>query len=216
MKFQAVIFDFDYTLADSSRGIVASVNKALYDLGFPLAAPEAIYPTIGMSLPKTFVTLVGQEYAAQGEAFTGRFKHHADEIMVGLTTLYATVDPTMRLLKQQQKKLGIVSTKYRYRIEGVLQRDHASDLFDIIVGGEDVANHKPDPEGLYHAISVLGCSPEQALYVGDSVIDAETAKRAQVSFMAVLSGVTSREAFDDYPVLEIIDDLSHLPKRFAL
>jgi phosphoglycolate phosphatase len=135
--------------------------------------------------------------------------------MADLTVLYPTVDSTMRLLRRQGKKLGIVSTKFRYRIEGVLQRDNVRDLFDVIVGGEDVASPNPDPEGLHRAITSLQCSLEKTLYVGDSVADAEAAKRAKVSFAAVLSGVTSRNEFRDYPVIEIVEDLLQLPERLA-
>ncbi len=48
--FRAVLFDFDYTLGDSSEGIVLCVNRALESLGRPPAPPEAIRPTIGLSL----------------------------------------------------------------------------------------------------------------------------------------------------------------------
>ena len=215
MELQAILFDFDYTLADSSRGVVRCVNDALHDLGLPPAVPDAICRTIGMSLTDTLVSLAGPERASQGPEFARRFKHHADQAMADLTVLYPAVDPVMRLLRRQGKKLGIVSTKFRYRIEGILQRDSLRDLFDVIVGGEDVAGHKPDPEGLRRAMADLHCSPPQVLYVGDSVIDAETAKRAGVSFVAVLSGVTSRSEFAGYPAIEIVENLSQLPERLA-
>jgi phosphoglycolate phosphatase len=211
MKFQAIVFDFDYTLADSSRGVVKCVNRALHDLGLPQASSEAICHTIGLPLVDVFTKLVGQEYAAQSQEFVRLFKKYADEVMADLTVLYPTVDPTMRLLRQQGMKLGIVSTKFRYRIDSVLRRDHVRDWFDVIVGGEDVASHKPDPEGLCRAITSLQCSRAQALYVGDSVVDAETARRADVAFIAVLSGVTSRNEFKNYPVAGIVENLSELP-----
>ena len=210
MEFQAIIFDFDYTLADSSQGVVKCVNCALHDLGLPQAPPDAICQTIGLPLADVFTKLAGQDDAAQSQEFVRLFKKYADEVMADLTVLYPAVDPTMRLFKQQGKKLGIVSTKFRYRIECVLRRDHARDWFDVIVGGEDVASHKPDPEGLCQAITSLQCSPAQTLYVGDSVVDAETARRAGVAFVAVLSGVTSRNEFESYPVAGIVENLSEL------
>jgi phosphoglycolate phosphatase len=215
MRFQVVVFDFDYTLADSSRGVVKCVNDTLSDLGLPRALPEAIRRTIGLPLADTFVKLAGQEYASKSQEFARLFKRYADQVMADLTVLYPTVDSAMRSLRRQGKKLGIVSTKFRYRIESVLQRDNVRDLFDVIVGGEDVASHKPDPEGLLRAMAGLQCSSEQTLYVGDSVTDAETAQRAKVSFVAVLSGVTSRNEFGNYPVIEIVESLSQLPERLA-
>ena len=65
------------------------------------------------------------------------------------------------------------------------------------------------------AIEKLGKPPSQTVYVGDSVVDAETAQRANVSFVAVLSGVTPKTAFRDYAPLAIIDNLRMLPYLLA-
>jgi phosphoglycolate phosphatase len=208
--FQAIIFDFDYTLADSSRGIIASVNYALNELGLPLADDEAIRQTIGLSLPETLVKLAGEEHSARCDEFVGLFIERADQVMVGLTILLDAVPMTIERLKRGNAPLGIVSTKFRYRIEAVLRRENLLEEFAVIVGGEDVPEHKPSPQGLYTAIERLGCASTHCLYVGDSVTDAETAKRAGVPFVAVLSGVTSREDFADYEVYKILEDVSQL------
>jgi phosphoglycolate phosphatase len=107
--------------------------------------------------------------------------------------------------------LGIVSTKFRYRIETILEREGLLAPFEVIVGGEDVAAHKPDPTGLLAAIERVGGSTSDSLYVGDSVTDAETAKRAAIPFVAVLSGVTPKDAFEYHPVLQFLEDVSGLP-----
>ena len=139
------------------------------------------------------------------------FKSHADELMADLTVLYPSVNQTMQQLKKQDKKLGIVSTKYRYRIESILKRENALHWFDIIVGGEDVTSNKPHPEGLYLAITRINCVIDRTLFVGDSIVDAETASRAEVPFIAVLSGVTKRNEFTNYKAIRIIESLSELP-----
>lgn len=183
-------------------------------LGIPL---EAIFSTIGLSLPETFAKLAGQKSEPQSQEFTRLFKYHADKVMADLTVIYPPVAAVTRKLKQPPgQKLGIVSTKFRYRIERILARENLQDMFDVIVGGEDVSTHKPDPEGLKRAIGALQSTPDRTLYVGDSIVDAETAYRAQVPFVAVLSGVTERKAFENFPALCIIDDVSQLPKQLDL
>jgi phosphoglycolate phosphatase len=211
-RFQAVIFDFDYTLADSSRGVIECINFALGELGLPAVSDEAARCTIGLSLPATFLELVGLQYADQSDEFARLFVKRADERMSDLTVLFESVPEVIEKLRAQSLVLGIVSTKFRYRIETVLMREGLLDAFVIIVGGEDVAKHKPDPMGLLTAIERLGSVPASTLYVGDSVTDAQTAERAGVPFVAVLSGVTSREAFRDYPICEILTSLSDLPR----
>lgn len=209
-QFQAIIFDFDYTLADSSKGAVECINFALNSLGLPTASPEAIYQTIGLSLADTLVKLAGQASPAQSKEFGRLFAKRADEVMAALTVLYVTVPPMVHRLKKHGLKLGIVSTKFRYRIEGILTRDNLLDAFDVVIGGEDVTQHKPDPEGLQRAKERLNSSSSQTLYIGDSVIDAETAQRGGIPFVAVLSGVTPREEFGRYTVAGIVENLSQL------
>ena len=77
------------------------------------------------------------------------------------------------------------------------------------MGGEDVSRHKPDPEGILISIERLDAH-QSALYVGDSLSDAEAAMRAGVPFVEVLTGVTPREAFSKYPAYKIIENLMEL------
>ena len=213
--FRAVVFDFDYTLADSSRGAIECINFALAHLGLPLASNTAIQRTIGLSLADTLRELAEPEHAARSDEFTRHFKTRADEVMAELTFVFDTVPPMITHLQQAGLTLGIVSTKFRRRIEQILTREQLLAGFEVIIGGEDVHHHKPDPEGLHKAVERLTVSNAQVLYVGDSVTDAETARRAQTPFVAVLSGVTLAEAFADYPVYDIVPDLTHLAALFA-
>ncbi|UCD45448.1 MAG: HAD-IA family hydrolase [Candidatus Bathyarchaeota archaeon] len=209
-RFETLIFDFDYTLADSSRGIIECVNHALGKLGLPRVTEEATRRTVGLSLPETLVALAGREHADKGSEFTRLFIERADEVMADLTVVFDFVPQVIEWLKRRGYTLGIISTKYRYRIEAVLGREGLLHLFDVIVGGEDVSNHKPDPESLLAALGKLGSPSSSVLYVGDSVTDARAAESAGVAFVAVLSGVTQREAFSGYPVLAVIDSIVDL------
>jgi phosphoglycolate phosphatase len=139
------------------------------------------------------------------------FIKRADAVMLDYITLFDSVRPAVKQLITGGLTLGIVSTKYRRRIDAFLRREDLNHLFKVIVGGEDVPAHKPDPAGLNMALEKLGHSSAQTVYVGDSVVDAETAKRADVAFVAVLSGVTPKEAFHDYAPLAVIDNLQTLP-----
>lgn len=207
---QAIIFDFDYTLADSSRGVIECINFALDRLGLPRAGAAEIRRTIGLSLPDALVMLVGKEYTEYTDEFVGLFIERADEVMTGMTELFDVVPETVAALRNFGIRLGIVTLKYRYRIEAILKRDHLSDAFEVIIGFEDVSVQKPDPSGLLTAVERLNCVPQNCFYIGDSVTDAKTAQHAEIDFIPVLSGVTPRAAFDDYNVYTILEDVSEL------
>lgn len=207
---QAIIFDFDYTLADSSRGVIECINFALDRLGLPLAGDAEIRRTIGLSLPDALTMLVGKEYTEYTDEFVRLFIERADEVMTDMTELFDVVPETVAALRNFGIRLGIVTLKYRYRIEAILKRDHLSDAFEVIIGFEDVSVQKPDPSGLLTAVERLNCVPQNCFYIGDSVTDAKTAHHAEIDFIPVLSGVTPRADFDDYNVYTILEDVSEL------
>src|SRR5262249_24173818 len=213
--FKTIIFDFDYTLADSSRGIIQCTNYALLSMGLPSVSDEAVCRTIGMSLKDTFETLTSIDDPLRAAEFSRLFISKADDVMVDSTELFDCAAPVIRGLKQRNLSLAIVSTKYRHRIEAVLARDGLLDPIDVIVGGEDVSRHKPNPEGLFEALEKLQTPLGRALYVGDSIIDAIVAERAGTQFVAVLSVTTRREAFESYRPLDVIDTLVVLPSALS-
>jgi phosphoglycolate phosphatase len=130
--------------------------------------------------------------------------------MAKLTVLYESVPATIESLRRRGLRLGIVSTKYRRRINEVLQREALLHGFQVVIGGEDVAQHKPHPQGLFEAMAKLECSPASMVYVGDSVVDAELAKRAGVPLIVVLSGTTPRQHFDAYDAVTVLENISLL------
>lgn len=85
------------------------------------------------------------------------------------------------------------------------------DFFDIIIGGEDVKQAKPDPQGIKKALRRLHRRKSETLYIGDSTVDAETAQAAKVDFVGVLNDMTTREELMVYPHRQILDNLSLLP-----
>jgi phosphoglycolate phosphatase len=211
----AAVFDFDYTLADSSEGCVECVNFAFQEMGLASHSDETICRTIGLSLKETFATLAGDRDAARGDEFTRLFVQRADQVMVDLTVMYKSAHTAITALHESGLRLGIVSTKFRYRIEQVLEREKLWPFFDVVIGGEDVEEHKPHPAGLLEAVRRLECAPRSTVYVGDSVVDAEVAKRAAVPFVAVLSGVTPEGHFESYERIGTLKDVSELPRLLS-
>lgn len=194
--FKAVVFDFDYTLGDSTNGIVLCVNYALKNLGYESQPLNEIKKTIGLSLKETFFKLTLDDNKDNAERFAELFKEKADVVMVDHTELYDGVKDILQKLKGMGYKTAIVTTKFHYRIEQILNKFEAKALIDVVVGAEDVKIEKPNPEGLLWTIEHMGFSKEEVLYVGDSLVDAETAKNAGVVFAAVLTGTTTKSDFE--------------------
>jgi phosphoglycolate phosphatase len=208
---EAILFDFDLTLADSSAAVTECANHALRALGFAAAERAQVHQTIGLSLAHSFRALSGHDDPGLGAAYAKHFAEHADRVMAQMVCLYPGVTDTIRGLRDRGLRTAIVSTKFRYRIEDILERAESSGLVDVIVGGEDVAEHKPHPESLQRALRLLDVNPSRAVYVGDHPVDAQAAARAQIPFIGVLTGATDSETWAAYAPLGIIASVTELP-----
>ncbi len=206
-----VIFDFDLTLADSSRGACACIDYSLVSLGLPSVPAAVAVRTIGLSLPDTLKALVPDAEPDLAPEFARLFLQRAGEVMADLTEVYSAVPAALDALRQAGMTLAIVSTKYRARIEAILAREDLGGAFSVIVAGDDVAHHKPDPTGLLAAIDSLDSTPAETIYIGDSTVDAETARRAGTAFVATLTGTTTQAEFSRFIVDGFVDHLGQLP-----
>ena len=173
---KAVIFDFDYTLGDSTEGIVKSAEYALSKLWEKEKTREDIIKTIGLSLEKTYFALTDNDDSERAALFKKFFIEKADTVMVESTNLYKETIFVLENLKEKGFKTAIVTTKLNSRIQSILKKFSSSHLIDEIVGVEDVENVKPHPEGLLLAIEKLKLEKSDVFYVGDSYVDAEAAK----------------------------------------
>lgn len=209
-SYNVYLFDFDYTLADSSRGIVTCYRNVLERHHHTGITDEAIKRTIGKTLQESFSIMTGITDADTLEMYRKEYVKEADTHMTVNTFLFPETIEVLTRLKTNGAKLGIISTKYRYRIMELLGKKLPENFLDIIVGGEDVQHPKPAPEGVLFAIEHLGCRKEDVLYVGDSTVDAETAQAAQVDFAGVLHGATTYDELAAYPHVAIMKTLEEL------
>lgn len=210
MNYTTYLFDFDYTLADSSRGIVTCFRNVLTRHGYTEVTDDDIKRTIGKTLEDSFSILTGVTDAGQLAGFKAEYRKEADTHMTVNTVLFLETKSVLTALKDSGARIGIISTKYRFRIKELLDQHFPEDFMDIIVGGEDVKAAKPSPEGLLLAIKRLHVSKAETLYIGDSTVDAETAQAAGVDFAGVTHGVTTAKELEKYPHRKIMNTLEEL------
>ena len=210
MKYKTYLFDFDYTLANSEKGIVLCFQYVLKNNGYHDITDEAIKKTIGLTVEDEFTIFTGITDKDELARLKKEYVAKADQEMVANTKLYPEVLPMIDKIKQSNAKIGIISTKYRYRIMKTLEQYEIQESVDLVVGGEDVSVAKPDPHGILKAVDELGQNKRDVLYIGDSLVDANTAKNAGIDFLGVTTGTTTKEDFKDLPHVLIVDNLSKL------
>lgn len=207
MKYKAVVFDFDLTLADSTDPIIACYKYTLKKFGYKVPPDKAIFDTIGKTLLDSFDILTGIPNNPQREEMRGEYVRKADTCMAKGTKFYPDAIALLQILQNAGIKTAIVSSKMKYRIEETFLVHTGSVPVDVIIGLHDMPNPKPAPDGLLLAAQALNVAVPDILYVGDSYIDAETALNAGVDFAAVTTGSTTHEDFQNYPYICISDSL---------
>jgi phosphoglycolate phosphatase len=213
-RLKAILFDFDGTLVHSIDLLVELFTESLKEQGVEPARPEEIRRLIGEPLDAIFKKLTN---LVDVERFNKSFhakedaRHTAEHIRLVQDTL-----PTLRFLKSQGLKLGIVSTKQRELIEPLSRELSIYEFFDVVIGGYDVKNHKPHPEPILLACERLSLEPAEVLYVGDSLLDLNAAKNAKTTFVGVLTGTATLQDFQknkaDY-IFSHIGELSELTRK---
>ncbi|KMO85704.1 serine kinase [Megasphaera cerevisiae DSM 20462] len=210
--YKAYVFDFDYTLANSEKGIVMCFEMLLADEGYPRIPKKNICQTIGMTMHDAVAELTGETDDTRINELVHLYKiRYSDKYMTANTHLYAQTRPALEQIKAQNAFCCIVSTKTRSRINQTLQKDHLEALIDLVVGIEDVQQAKPAPDGIQRVQQFLKISAQDILYIGDNLIDAQTAVNSGVDFAGVTTGTTTAADFKAWPHVLIMKDLGDLP-----
>lgn len=211
-NYKAVCFDFDYTLADCTDSIVAGFVYGFTRLGHPAPERETVRRTVGLMLEDAYTLLTGDPDPVNQQKFRSHFIDAAMERQRRETVFLPGGEELLLGLKEKGVLCGIVSSKRGDTIDIVLKRLGVKQAVPLVIGSADVTRHKPHPEGLLKAMEELGVSPEETLYCGDTVLDAEAAKEAGCDFVAVLNGTTPASAFEVWPCIHISPDLDDLAR----
>lgn len=183
-----VVFDLDGTLIESLGSIAAAANATLADQKLPALAARDYAGFVGWG-EGVFVDklinatdLDGSKRDAHMASFIRHYKKAGTSV-----SLMPGAEDALRRLAARSVKLGLCTNKPRVPLEPILHATPLGQILDIVIAGDDFEKRKPDPLPLFKAIEALGSTT--CLYVGDTQIDAETAKSADVPFALYTEGI---------------------------
>jgi pyrophosphatase PpaX len=206
MKINTLLFDLDGTLINTNELIIASFLHTL-DSYYPSKYKrEDVLPFIGPTLYDTFGS-VDQDRMEEMVKVYRKFNHEQHDTLV---TEYETVFETIKTLKEQGFKLGIVTTKIRDTVNMGLKLTKLDQFFDVVVTLDDVENAKPHPEPVLKALKQLDSSPEEAIMVGDNHHDVEAGKNAGTKTAGVAWSIKGREYISSYNPDYLLEKMSDL------
>lgn len=214
---KAVFFDLDGTLVDSIPDLAAAVDATLEKLGFAKAGEERVRLWVGQGAQKLILFALSYAQAVPVEQvseqacqqahqlflqFYGRLVHHS--------RLYAGVITVLQSLKAQALRLVLITNKPKQFLPELLAHLDIAHYFELVLGGDSLAEHKPHPLPLLHAMQALGLTAKECVMVGDSSNDIDAANAAGIASVCVSYGYNHGQSTQLLPASAHIDAIEQL------
>ncbi len=186
----AVLFDWDGSLADTREVILLSFKGALKKIG--VVVPDAfIERRIGIGAEETFVEIIRAQNKRYAKNLVRCLVHEKIQSEIKFSGRVKLLPGAVELLKSLNGKLKLALTSMNNKpvIDHLLEELNIREFFDVILTVEDVTNFKPNPEIFLKCSSLLGVSPGKCLVVEDSLFGVQAGKAAGMKCLAVLTGV---------------------------
>jgi phosphoglycolate phosphatase len=204
-KYDTVIFDLDGTLLDTLDDLADSVNYALNMYCFPCRDAEEVRSFVGNGVARLMELCIPDGLNnSQYEKCLADFRNHYSKNMQNKTGAYKEIMELLEELSKEGYKLAIVSNKFDDAVKG-LNQVYFGEYVKVAIGESDNINRKPAPDTIFKALEELGSTADKAVYVGDSEVDVQTAKNAEIMCVGVTWGFRDREVLEQEGADYIID-----------
>ena len=193
MKYQAVIFDLDGTILNTLDDLAGATNASLNRSGYPPRTVDEVRRFVGNGIRKLVERAVpaGTSDADIDRVFTDFKKYYAVHC-AEKTCPYDGIPALLSRLRADGVRTAVVSNKADFAVRELCGQ-YFEGLFDVVAGEKEGVRRKPAPDTVNAVLADFGLTPEQAVYVGDSDVDLETAKNAGMDCIGVAWGFRGEE-----------------------
>jgi phosphoglycolate phosphatase len=191
--YKLAIFDFDGTLVDSAPGIVAVMQDVIDEYKLPQTLKGEWSNLVGVPLMRQMEIIFPDKSEEYWLEVATRYRAIYDLQAIEICPLFPSLIEMLERLTLAQVIITIASSKRRYLIQTVLDHHNLSHYFNLIVGAQDVANHKPHPESVLQTLDRLNIEAGDAVVIGDSTYDLDMARNAGVDAIGVTTGIHTAE-----------------------
>lgn len=202
MKLKAVLCDLDGTLVDTAPEIADAVNDTLLELKLPTLSQSRITSWVGRGAQDLLISVLSHVLAvARSDAETWPhfdaamrvFRRHYEHRTGTRCVVFDGVRTSVEAFRRAGVALAIVTNKDTVFARKSLEANGILDCFEVMVCGDSHASRKPDPTGTLAVLDQLKCDRDEAIFVGDSAVDVETARRAGLRVLAFSRGYNGGE-----------------------
>jgi len=187
---EAVIFDLDGTLIDTAPAIACALNHVIATRGGLEVTSDLVRKLVSRGVAELVATTLGH-CAVGPERDILDFRSAYGALDPNPQDLYPAAMETLQFLHEKGIRLGLCTNKPQRLTESLLDKLNLSPLFAAVIGGDVVPHAKPHPGHLLAVLAALELTPNDVFFVGDSEVDAQTAKGAEVPFVLAGYGYAS-------------------------
>ena len=212
MPYKGVIFDLDGTLLDTLEDLGTSLNRVLRRKGYPTHSMETYRQFVGEGAGRLVTRALPEDQRGDGvvKECLQAYKREYSNCWNVHTKPYEGIGELLDELTHRNIKMAVLSNKpHKYTVMCV------SELlpnwrFDVVFGEQHHVPRKPNPAGALEIVSMLGCSPENFVFLGDTAIDIRTGLAAGMFAVGVLWGFRSKEELEESGAQALIQSPSEL------
>lgn len=196
---RSILFDLDGTLLDTLDDLASSVNYALRTHHLPERSHTEIRSFLGNGIRNLMLDAVGRGMSDEAfEPVFQTFRTYYVEHCLDKSKPFAGIIDLLKALQQRGITMAVVSNKLHPAVVELNER-FFKDYITSAVGESATVRRKPNPDAVLAALSELGCSKDEAVYVGDSEVDLHTAQNAGMQCMLVLWGFRDEDFLRSLP-----------------
>ena len=212
-KFQAVIFDWDGTLADTKRVLVTAFQQVLRENGC-LVADKFIERRIGIGPRLIFREALDACSIPWSHQLLTQLQQRKIQIQITMLDSIQLFEGVITLLQalKDQVKIGLATMSNQPVIEHTLAKLGVREYFPAIVTFDDVIHAKPNPEVFLKCATLLNCQAKHCVVIEDSIFGIIAAKEAHMNCVAVTSGMYTREELENHNPDLIVDAINEYTK----
>lgn len=188
MNYQGVIFDLDGTLVNSLDDLAISVNKVLTSYNLPVHNIESYKYRVGNGIRKLMQRSLPEDKQYLLDEALDKFKIIYAKHNLDHTAPYAGIVDLLKQLQVKKVKLGICTNKHDEAAKDIIKLLFGEEIFSEIIGDKAGLKRKPDPSKVLLIAEKWGIKPNKIAYLGDSDVDMQTAKNANMLAVGVLWG----------------------------
>lgn len=210
MKYKAVIFDMDGTILNTLEDLKNATNYSLRQFNMPERTLEEVRMFVGNGIRKLVERAVPAGTSAEKidevlDVFLKYYEvHSADN-----TSSYPGIHELVEKLKAAGIKTAVSTNKADAPAQE-LGKEYFNGIFDLIVGQRDGLRTKPAPDSVNEILKILNIQKKDAVYVGDSDVDVQTAANSGLDFIGVSWGFRGRKFLQEKGAKNIVDSADEI------